>query len=439
MNYTSTLFLSQSVKDLRSGKIDLEEYLNQVCDRIDAMEPAVHALLPEAGRRERLIREARTLKNKYPSPARRPMLFGIPIGVKDIFRVDGFPTQAGSRLPKTLFEGKESSVVTTLKKAGALILGKTVTTEFAYFEPGPTCNPYLTTHTPGGSSSGSAAAVACGFVPFSLGTQTIGSITRPASFCGVYGYKPSYQRIPAVGVIPFSESADTVGFFTQDLPGIEMVAAILCKQWNALISLPERNPVIGIVTGNYLDQANDEVLQFFEEKIHQLESRGCNIIKVDAFGDIDTINIAHQNIIAAEFAEVHQTWFKNHGKLYRKSSRELILEGRLVNKEILEKAKQGRRIFRDQIEGIKAKHQIDVWLSPSSCTAALHGLNSTGSPLMNLPWTYMGLPTISVPSGTTVAKLPLGLQFAGSFMQDELLIGWLKKIVLFVAGDRGMD
>jgi Asp-tRNA(Asn)/Glu-tRNA(Gln) amidotransferase A subunit family amidase len=428
MNYTSDLFLSKSVNDLRTGNIDPEEYLNMVCDRIDAAEPAIHALLPEPGRRERLIREARELVKKYPAPATRPPLFGIPVGVKDIFRVDGFPTQCGSLLPAELFTGRESSAVTTLKTNGALILGKTVTTEFAYFEPGPTCNPHNPSHTPGGSSSGSAAAVACGFVPLSLGTQTIGSISRPASFCGVYGYKPGYQRISADGVIPFSGSADTVGFFSQDLSGIEVVASVLCDQWHSTVNLPERNPVIGIVTGSYLEQACKEVLQFFEEKIYQFESAGCKIFRTDAFGDIEAINTAHRNMVAAEFAGVHGKWFATYGGLYREKTRELISEGGLVDRAAMEKAKTGRKHLRDLFERISLKHQIDLWLSPSSCTAALKGLSSTGSPLMNLPWTYMGLPTISVPSGTTVEKLPLGLQFAGCYNKDELLIAWLKKI-----------
>jgi Asp-tRNA(Asn)/Glu-tRNA(Gln) amidotransferase A subunit family amidase len=428
MNYTFALSLSQSINDLRNGLIDPEEYLNKICDRIDAVDPVIHALLPEPGRRERLIREARELKKKYPVPDGRPSLYGIPLGVKDIFRVDGFPTKAGSNLPETNFQEKESSVVTALKNAGTLILGKTVTTEFAYFEPGPTCNPYLPTHTPGGSSSGSAAAVACGFVPIALGTQTIGSITRPASFCGVFGYKPSIHRIATDGVIPFSGSADHVGFFTQDLSGIEIMAAILCKQWKAIIDLPDRMPVIGVPTGDYLNQANDEVLHFFEEKIKQLEDAGCRIIKIDAFEDIGKINNDHRKMIAAEFAEVHKMWFEKYEDLYRNSTRELIREGERISKESVRDAKLGMQSLRDKIENLKIQHAIDLWLSPSSCTAALPGLTSTGSPLMNLPWTYMGVPTISVPSGTTLSKLPLGLQFAGSFMEDELLLTWLRKM-----------
>ncbi len=142
----------------------------------------------------------------------RPPLFGIPIGIKDIFHVNGFSTHAGSRLPPKQLMGEEAKCVSDLKKAGALILGKTVTTEFAYFEPGPTMNPHNPNHTPGGSSSGSAAAVAAGLCPLALGSQTIGSIIRPASFCGVVGYKPSYDRISRDGVIPVSPSLDHIGF-----------------------------------------------------------------------------------------------------------------------------------------------------------------------------------------------------------------------------------
>jgi Asp-tRNA(Asn)/Glu-tRNA(Gln) amidotransferase A subunit family amidase len=428
MNYISYLSLSRSVLELKSGKTNPVDYINRICDRIEAVEPVIHALLPEDGRRERLILEARELTNKYPDPTGRPALFCIPVGVKDLFRVDGFPTKAGSQLPEELFAGIESSVVTSLKNAGALILGKTITTEFAYFESGPTCNPYQPDHTPGGSSSGSAAAVACGFAPLSLGTQTIGSITRPASFCGVYGFKPSLGRIPTDGVIPFSASVDHIGFFTQDHAGVELIAGILCKQWNANIALPQRNPVIGIVTGKYLEQADAEVLQFFENKIDELEQKGFVLKYVDAFGDIETVNTYHRAIIASEFADVHKDWFRAHEELYRKNSRELILEGRKVSRDQYQTAKNGMELFRNRIENVKAKHQIDIWLSPSSCTPAPEGLNSTGSPLMNLPWTNAGMPTLSVPSGSTANQLPLGLQFAVSFMQDESLIAWVKKL-----------
>jgi len=186
--FTNPLPLSETLTRLREGSLGLKVFLSSICDRIEAVEPYVHSLLPEQNRRERLLSDANDLMRKCPDPHNRPPLFGIPVGVKDIFNVDGFDLSAGSQLPTSLFKGKESSVVTQLKANGALILGKTVSTEFAYFEPGNTRNPYNIYHTPGGSSSGSAAAVACGISPLALGTQTIGSVTRPASYCGVFGF-----------------------------------------------------------------------------------------------------------------------------------------------------------------------------------------------------------------------------------------------------------
>jgi len=157
--------LAETLEALRSGRLRLREHVDVLGGRIDALEPQILALLPEGDRRSRLLREADELETRYPIPDARPPLYGAVVGVKDIFRADGFPTRAGSTLPPDLFAGPEASAVTRLRQAGALVLGKTVTTEFAYFEPGPTGNPHALEHTPGGSSSGSAAAVAAGFCP----------------------------------------------------------------------------------------------------------------------------------------------------------------------------------------------------------------------------------------------------------------------------------
>ncbi len=162
-------------------------YLGDLEEHFQEREPDVLAFVPEDSRFKRLRREVRTLLAEYPDPAKRPELFGVPVGIKDIFHVDGFVTRAGSEVPAELLQGAEAESVRRLKAAGALIMGKTVTTEFAYFAPGPTRNPYNPAHTPGGSSSGSAAAVGAGLCPLALGTQTVGSITRPAAFSGAVG------------------------------------------------------------------------------------------------------------------------------------------------------------------------------------------------------------------------------------------------------------
>ncbi len=203
MHSLQTSLPSNTLNAMRNNEIDLIEYINKLESSFHKIEDLVLAFVPEEGRFVRLHREARELVEKYPHPEDRPDLFGLLVGVKDIFHVDGFPTRGGSNVPAKILQGNEARCVTQLKEAGALVMGKTVTTEFAYFAPGATRNPHNLKHTPGGSSSGSAAAVAANLVPMAFGTQTIGSITRPASYCGVIGFKPSYERISRAGVIRF--------------------------------------------------------------------------------------------------------------------------------------------------------------------------------------------------------------------------------------------
>ena len=186
--------LAMTVEKLRTGRMDLIAHVDEMCDRLEKLDSHIKAMLPEPERRSRLRSEVKSLQARYPDPANRPPLYGALVAVKDIFHVSGFVTAAGSVIPPELFAGPEATSVQMLRDAGAIILGKSVTTEFAYFEPGPTRNPHNLSHTPGGSSSGSAAAVAAGLCTLSLGSQTIGSVIRPAAFCGVIGFKPSLYR-----------------------------------------------------------------------------------------------------------------------------------------------------------------------------------------------------------------------------------------------------
>lgn len=426
--HTAKVHLNEIVQELQKDTTNVINGLNTVCDRIEQVEPEIHALKWEEGRRERLINDAKELEKKYPDPNNRPPLYGILIGVKDLFRADGFLTKAGSKLPPEIFEGKEASSVTKLKEAGALILGKTVTTEFAYFEPGPTRNPVNEDYTPGGSSSGSAAAVAAGFCPIALGTQTIGSITRPASFCGIIGFKPSYNRIASDGVIPFSPSADHVGFFTQDLAGAKLVASILCDNWNKSKSV-NKLPVLGIPDGKYIQQADNESLRVFEEQIEKLQDLGFEIKRIQTFDFIDAINVRHRRMIAAEIAEVHKEWFDKYEHLYRENTKKIILEGKQVSKEELEKSREGRFIFRAKLEDIMDKNGIDLWVNPSTITDAPKGISQTGNPIINLPWTYAGLPTITIPAGVSKNNLPMGLHFAARYYDDEKLLDFVRVIL----------
>jgi len=280
--------LAEVAQATRGG--DVHGFLDRLEARFAERELALQAFVPEEGRFARLHREADALLAAHPRRDRRPSLFGVPVGIKDVFHVEGLPTRAGSRLPLEALRGAEAEVVSTLRKKGALILGKTVSTEFAYFAPGPTRNPHNPEHTPGGSSSGSAAAVAAGLCPLALGTQTLGSIVRPASFCGVVGYKPSYGRIPTDGVIPLAPSYDHVGYFTADVESAAVVAMGLCKGW--FPGLLSRWPVLGIPEGPYLSHVSEEMLAHFRDTCDWLSSR-YRVRSVPAMPDFDKIVARH--------------------------------------------------------------------------------------------------------------------------------------------------
>jgi Asp-tRNA(Asn)/Glu-tRNA(Gln) amidotransferase A subunit family amidase len=409
---------------LRLGDLSIQEYIDQLEAQFNLRESDIQAFLPEENRFERLRHEANSLEKKYPNPKERALLFGLPVGVKDIFRVDGFETHAGSRLPPEELAGLEAESVATLKNAGALVMGKTVTTEFAYFAPGPTRNPHNLEHTPGGSSSGSAAAVAAGMLPLALGTQTIGSITRPASFCGVFGFKPSYDRISKAGVIPLAPSVDHVGVFATDLDIAEIAAGVLCKDWVAE-KIPDR-PGLGVPEGVYLANASEEMLAHFDGVKNKLALSGYQIHSIPAMPDFDPIVSRHNVIVAAEAAQTHKVWFEQHEQLYHQKTADLIRRGQKISIDILENARKGRENLRSELMSLMREYGVDVWISPSAPDAAPKGLESTGNPVMNLPWTHSGLPTMNIPSGANDEGLPLGLQVAAGWYEDEKLFHWCK-------------
>ncbi|HEX6479205.1 MAG TPA: amidase [Ktedonobacteraceae bacterium] len=421
--------LAETATLLRSGQLDLPAFIDEICDRIDAVEPLIHALLSEPDRRSRLIAEAMALQARFPDPASRPPLYGVLLSVKDMFHVDGFQTRAGSRLPPELFSGPEAACVRILRDAGALILGKTVSTEFAYFEPGPTRNPHNLEHTPGGSSSGSAAAVAAGFCPLALGTQTIGSTIRPAAFCGIAGFKPTYERISADGLIKCAVSVDTVGFFTQDVAGIALVAPLLCENWQAVeTSESAQLPVLAVPDGLYLAQASPEGLAAFEKQITLLEDAGYTIRRVSAMEDIESINHRHLRMVFAEMSQVHAEWFAQYASLYALRTAEAIREGQAVSAEELADCREGRTLLQQDLSRLMTQNGIDLWVSPSAPGPAPEGIDTTGNSIMNLPWTHAGLPVISLPAGRAGNGLPLGLQCAGASMEDEHVISWAKRL-----------
>ena len=415
--------LAATVKALREGQVDPIAYVDDMCDRVEEFDGQVEAMLPEPDRRARLHAEAAELQQRFAKPDDRPPLYGALVAVKDIFHVSGFVTRAGSEVPPELFAGPEATCVRWLRDAGALILGKSVTTEFAYFEPGPTRNPHNLEHTPGGSSSGSAAGVAAGFCPLALGSQTIGSVIRPAAFCGVVGFKPTLNRIPTAGLVYFSRTVDQVGFFTQDMAGIALAASVLCQAWRR-IPVTETLPVLGVPEGPYLEQAEPQGLKAYEHHLSKLEGNGCSIKRVPAFSYIDELNDLHRRMIFAEFAKEHDEMYAKHAALYRPRTAEIIEIGNKVSEHELITARANCTQLRAKLEKQMAQAGIDLWVCPSASGPAPRGIQATGDPKMNLPWTHAGMPVITLPAGRAENGLPLGLQFVAPFGADGYLLAW---------------
>lgn len=397
---------------------ELEAFETRFIDR----EAELLAFVPEAGRFERLRREARELAARFPDPTTRPALFGLLVGVKDCLHVDGLPTRVGSRLPAETFRGPEGGALARLRAAGALVLGKTRSTEFTYFAPAETRNPHHPEHTPGGSSSGSAAAVGAKLCDLALGTQTIGSVIRPAAFCGVAGFKASFGRVPADGLVHLAPTLDHVGFFTSRVAGSSLVAPVLVDGWQTAIA--DRRPVLGIPEGPYLEAAEPLGLRHFRAALKHLETAGYDLRPVAAFDDFAAIRTHHDLIVAAEAAEVHREWFPRFEELYHDKTAELIRRGQEVDRAALASARAGCTALRRELQGLMDEHGLDLWITPAAPGPAPRGLGSTGDPVMNLPWTQAGLPSVGLPSGRNAEGLPLGLQLVARFGADEPLLAW---------------
>jgi Asp-tRNA(Asn)/Glu-tRNA(Gln) amidotransferase A subunit family amidase len=429
--------LPRLLSSLRRDDPSATEYLAELLDRVERLEPELQAFLPEPERAARLQRELDSLSRSSPE---RPPWFGVPFGVKDIFRVDGLPTRAGSKLPPEALAGDQAEAVRRLRAAGALVLGKTVTTEFAYFAPGPTRNPRNTAHTPGGSSSGSAAAVAAGLCPLSLGTQTIGSVIRPAAYCGIVGFKPTFRRIPVDGVIPLAPSLDHVGFFTLDVVGAADTAEAICDGWRATAVVDP--PVIGIPDGPYMSKAGDEARACVQRSAERLMQAGLSVRTVEVLADFDDVVARHQTILAAEAARVHTPWFDTYAELYHERTARLIVEGRRIEDEELARARDGQAVLRRELQATMDGAGLDIWLTPATVGPAPLGLESTGDPVMNLPWTQAGFPALTIPGGIADYGLPLGLQLVARFYDDERLLAWaaqLERLVGLPLGVASLD
>ena len=415
------LDLPPTAAALRSGTLPLADFLEDVRRRLEAHDPDIVAMLPEAQRFARLDKEAKTLAARHPAPADRPALFGIPVAVKDIIHVQGFPTKAGSSLPPAALAGEEGPVMRRLRRAGALVLGKSHTTEFASVNPAPTHNPHNLAHTPGGSSSGSAAAVAAGFSPLGIGTQTMGSVVRPAAYCGVTGFKPSQGRVPTDGIIPFSKNVDQVGFFTASVAGAQLAGAVFCDSLGA-VPVPAHPGRLLVPEGPLLQAVEQDALRLFRITLQDLRAQGWDIATAPCLDDLERIRALHMAFTAAEMAAAHAAWYPRYRDLYGARTRAVIEAGQHVSPAQMGQAAASMAALRARLGDALAELACDAFVCPSATGTAPLGLSSTGDPIMNLPWTHAGLPVVSLPAGRCEG-LPLGLQVIGRFGGDEALLG----------------
>ena len=348
-------------------------------------------------------------------------LHGIPVGIKDIIDVAGMPTRAGSVLRRDHVAPADAPIVEQLRRAGAVILGKTVTTEFACFDPPPTVNPWDPSRTPGGSSSGSAVAVARGMCLAALGSQTGGSIIRPATYCGVVGYKPTKDAWSTEGVVPVSSHLDHIGPMT-------VTAADAQYIWHAVSGAPDsgsgmnsiRTPTIAMPRGFFRERADADMLSVVDSAVTRLVDAGARIEQVDAPQCWAEVLAMHRRIMAVELAAFHRSSFQQRAQAYSPRVAGLIKEGLGITSLEYDAALEHRREFTADMERC-FRAGADVWLTPAT-TSPAPGRETTGDPSFNSPWSYCGFPAVSIPCGRTDGGLPVGLQLIGLPGNDDPLL-----------------
>ena len=349
-------------------------------------------------------------------------LAGIPIGVKDVITTAGMPTRCGSSASDERPAAFHAASVEQLVRAGAIPLGKTVTAEYAFRHPGPTRNPWNVAHTPGGSSSGSAAAVAAGMVPLALSTQTGGSIIRPAAYCGVPGFKPSWGLLSRDGMQLTSESLDTIGWHASDMDWLIQAAKVLLPDTASVPAPSLAGARVAIVTHSCETTLENEGQEALTRVAALLESAGAQCLPFDASSHLDKLTRAHTAIMKYEFA-------RNLAAVARARSEH-------VTASLLKNVKEGENISDSHyLEMCAFQHEMrtqwdamsggaDFILTPSASGPAPAGHDFTGLPAFNKCWTVLGWPCLHVPAGLTSQGLPVGVQLVGPWKQDATLLSY---------------
>lgn len=351
------------------------------------------------------------------------------VGVKDLYRVEGIPTRCGSRLPPSLFEGEESLVVQQLKGSGAVVLGKTAMDEFAYCEPPPTKNPHDSRRTPGGSSGGSAAAVAAGICRFAVGSQTLQSVIVPAAYCGVVGYKATFERLTFDG-IPLAPSIDTVGFLAPSVADVRLGVSAFMPGWDEPSS--SSPPALGVLEPWGSPSLVAEGWRGHESHLEILRGHGFELRHTSVpWNDEDERRTWEKRVgdlLHAEMALAHAPWFDRFAHLYGHRTAEAVRWGRAITAERLQECRDARSILAGQLQERASSAGVDCWICPSAVGVAPVGYQDTGGSTMTGLWSYAGFPAISLPVFDGADGLPLGVQLVATLGRDELLLGWASHV-----------
>jgi Asp-tRNA(Asn)/Glu-tRNA(Gln) amidotransferase A subunit family amidase len=395
-----------------AGKLDSETLVRACLARIDARQGVVHAW--EAVERLDSINRAQALDKL----SRQSPLHGIPIGVKDLIDTAALPTTYGSPIYRGHRPKKDAACLKNLVAAGGIVLGKTVSTEFAYFSPGPTVNPLMPGHTPGGSSSGSAAAVADGQVTLAIGTQTAGSVIRPAAYCGVVGYKGSSGWTSMEGIKPFSPTLDTLGFFARAVADLDLIRRAFGAKPIPGFAEAAAGPApkIAFCRTPHWREADEDTKRLFERVVVKLSKAGARISQYDMPAEFDGLNDAQIAIMAKEATRALALEREKHADALSAKLKELLIRGDGVGVREETAAKALATKCRNLLA--QAFRDFDLLLTPAATGAAPKGLDATGDPVFNRSWTLLGVPCLALPAGKAENGLPLAVQLIGRTNED---------------------
>jgi Asp-tRNA(Asn)/Glu-tRNA(Gln) amidotransferase A subunit family amidase len=435
-----TLSAVAAAQDIAKGAVSAEDYVRACLDRIAEVEPEVRAfahLDPDHA-----IAQARTLDDYRQQGGALGPLHGIPVAIKDIIDTADYPTEFGSPIFAGRQPHRDAAIVSKLRSAGAVIIGKTVTTEFAYYSPGKTRNPHDVERTPGGSSSGSAAAVAAGMVPLAIGSQTNGSIIRPASFCGVFALKPSHGVVSRSGVLPLSQVLDHVGPFARNLQDLALIMETLAgydpdDEGTRAIAVPSYQkavtedfplePRIAFVRTPIWDKADEATRAAFEKLANDL---GENCVDFDLPADYAGAWDAIRTIMLVDMGHRFGPVADKHGEAVSQVMRDLIEDGRKVTAMQYLDALDLRRSLAERLNQMFS--QFNAIMTPAAPGVAPIGHGSTGNPVFNSLWTLVGLPSMSLPL-LEDGGMPLGVQLVGARNEDFRLFRTAKWLTEKVA------